>query len=184
MALATAFQRLFQQLDLLRSSLEYLRIHLEYDAPAADGIALAEGLTGATIDVLGWVDGAVKGAMEGRAATTASPDSVRALTALAATNEALLKAQESFAGHVHSLDVGAQLGDLSRLRGEWRGWVQTVLRALDDCQRLFTEASSALYLAWVEVAERGATTAASVSATAQAPNFLERRPLGVAGQAS
>ncbi|MFN0147649.1 MAG: hypothetical protein ACKVT1_14150 [Dehalococcoidia bacterium] len=167
MGLEDSYQSLFAELDALRSALEELQMHLDFDVPAGANKALAVGMAGATVDTRGYVDAAVRAAMEGRAAAGPVLDLPRARWELNTCHVAMLTAFNSFGSHLYSLDILGQLAGFARRGQEWRGWSDTVGRALETCQARFIAAIGRALAAWVDLAERSSIAAISVQAVGQ-----------------
>ena len=174
MALEAAFQELVAQLGTLRDSLMGLRVTVVEDRPLVGGVILADTLGDSVEDLLGWLEEALEGAVEGQQAVGHPTDVDRARRSLTACQEQYNRIAHRFSSELISYERMEQLTSLGHQRGRgWLAWTDSVKEALDRCQQPLYDTNQALFFCWREIAERAGMTSVSVQAIGQQISLRE-----------
>jgi hypothetical protein len=153
MALEATFRELSVSFHRLHDALNALQLTLE-DKPPHDEAALADDLADKSLEMLGVLHEARRGAINARRALN-PPDMDRARRALTLCQERFHRIEQQFLANLVSYEKLKELARLGTERGrEWRLWAVSTKQGIEQCRQPVEQSSKALAACWQELAER------------------------------
>lgn len=157
MALEAVFRELTVSLHRLHDGLNSLQVTIG-DKPPNNEAALADGLEGAVLDLLGTSHEARRAATKARKALGKEPNLDGARRALVICQERFLSIQAQFWEGLAAYERLKELALLGTTRGgEWRPWANSVKAAIEECRIPLEDSARALVSCWEEIAEQCTT---------------------------
>jgi hypothetical protein len=166
MTLEASFDSLVLRLQVLRDALSSLRIMVGEDQPLTGGVVLVDNVSNTLEDLWTSLEGADNASGEGRQAVNYPTDLQSARRSLVRCQQFFNDVSYRLTSDLLSYERLAELTTFGRERGgEWRGWADSVKKALERCWQPAFDVNQALFLCWQEIAERAGMNAVSVNAT-------------------
>ena len=166
MGLEATFRELSSELGKLRDTLRALRLTVVEDKPLQGEAALVDVFEDTILELMGWLEEALKSTRTAEKALQHSTDLNSARRALAACQRNIHQIERQFSEELVSYE---KLKDLTGLgnarRGEWTPWANSVKQGIEQCREPLDGASRALAACWQEIAERVGLTSVSVQTT-------------------
>jgi hypothetical protein len=166
MALEAIFRELSTEMRKVYDTLVALRLTVVEDKPLRGQAALVDRMEDTILELMGWLDEALKAVRAGRSAVANSADLNGARRALAICQERFHRIERQFAADLVSYEMLKDLASLGSERGrEWLLWANSVKGGIEQCRQPLDGASKALAGCWQEIAERVGMTSVSVQTT-------------------
>lgn len=166
MALEAKFRELIQELGKVQDTLVALRLTVVEDKPAKGDAALVDRLGDVILDMMGFLDEALRAARSARKRTGNQLDFNAARRGLTVCQERVHRVGQQYAVELVSYESLKDLASLGhQRRGEWIPWTTSVKQGIEQCREPLDASTKALAACWQEIAERVGTTNISVQAT-------------------
>jgi hypothetical protein len=166
MGLEASFQKLDEELAMLRSAVLEVHVNAAELRPVRGEVVLVDLFEASASDALGWLDEML---VENNAAVRAAalgPDIDLLRKALTACQERYNLVARHIQGELSGYDRIASLRRLARVRrGAWQSWAEGVEKAVERCHLPLFETNQALFACWRELVERAAASTISVRNT-------------------
>lgn len=161
MTVETSLGSLCMDLERLHDGLQGLRLALVEDKPLQGAGALLDRLGEIALDLEERSAEALSWATAARQAFEASRGFEPTRRALVSCQERCLEIQRKLSSEIVTYERILEIGALEReRRGEWAAWVESVRRALEQCQEASQSTSEALFECWKGISERAGVPAA------------------------
>jgi hypothetical protein len=164
--LEATFRELSRELCKLRDTLRALRLTVVEDKPLQGDAALVDVFEDTILELMGWLQEALKSARTAEKAIQYSTDLNGARRALAACQRNIHRIERQSSEELLSYE---KLKDLTGLgnarRGEWVPWANSVKQGIEQCREPLDAAGKALAACWQEIAERVGMASVSVRST-------------------
>ncbi|HYW43703.1 MAG TPA: hypothetical protein VE959_12655 [Bryobacteraceae bacterium] len=166
MPMEATFQELFTEMRKLQDTLVAVRLTAVEDKPVKGEAALVDHLEDAILEMMGWLDEALKAARMAKKAVGNLTNLHAARRALTVCQERFHRIEQQFAADLVSYEKLRDLASLgSERRGEWLPWSNSVKQGIEQCREPLDGVSHALAACWQEIAERVGMTSVSVTST-------------------
>jgi hypothetical protein len=163
-ALEATFQELSGRLHDLHEALDHLHVFVG-DKPKHDEAAVADALAEGSLELIGALHEARRGAVQARQAVSNQPDLNRASKALGLCQEGIHRIEKDFPTLLASYKQFTELFRLANERPAWIPWVANTKQAIEDCYEPMEAVRLAMAVCWQEVAEHAGTGSISVRTT-------------------
>jgi hypothetical protein len=176
-ALEATFRDLSVSLHHLHDALNALQITLG-DKPPDDESAVADGLEGAVLDLMGTLHEVRKAALKGKKAVGHPGGLDSARRAITLCQERFHRIEQQFASDLVSYEKLRELARLGTERRPWVSWSIAVKQGIEQSRQPLEEVSRALARCWQEIAEHAGATSVSVRTTSVGQKIIARQSEG------
>jgi hypothetical protein len=165
-ALERTFRELPDCLRRLRDGVLALQLTAREDVPKQGSVLLIEKLADTVDDALGWIEESLALSVVAVQAVMHPVDLEQAQRSLVQCQQLFHRVQNCFVRKLLSYEQLKDLMAFGRQRqGEWRAWVRSVRKGLEQCRTPLEESSETLMHCWQEIAERASAATVSVYTT-------------------